>query len=634
MKNKKVNAGKLHVRANFSLESLNEETRTIDFVFSTGSRGVRKPFWSDPYYEELEISEGAVDLSRMNNGAPFLLVHRQFDIDAVIGVIERSWVQDNLLYGTVRFGKDPASDQYFQKLIDGILRKVSVGYFVNKYEVTEQPNDYPVKRAISWMPIEASLVPIGFDDDAQARASERAQNELHECELVFRNKNEEEPMDENEKQTPTTAGKDNVRALEDARKQARNEGVEQEKKRQTEIRAEVKKAKLADEFASKLIEENVTVEQARERIIDAWAEDQTPTEIDNKRDIQIVTDERDTRRSAMEQALLFRCDSQQYQVDELGRRFANMSLLRIAEELVPNASRFSKFELAERALSTSDLKAITANVFRKRLIDGYTSWNRTFVPFVTFADLPDFKEVDIDAFGGMSDLLEVPEGGEYQEGTVQDKKESYRLGKFGRIISFTEEMVINDDMRALNRMPRQSGGVSARLENKLTYGQLTGTGTMSDGKTLFHADHGNLATGAAISDTSLSAMRKLGREQTFGDDKLNVEFKYLVAGSAKEVEALKILRQVVVPTKTSDSNVFFGTMSPIIDPNISGNQWFTIGDPNVIETIEVGYLQGTNRQPIVTTMENFKTGGISFKIRHIVSAKAADWRGMAKNPGN
>jgi hypothetical protein len=49
--------------------------------------------WFDgPYFEELEVSDRAVDLSRMNNGAAVLNAHGTWDVNDVIGVVERAWI--------------------------------------------------------------------------------------------------------------------------------------------------------------------------------------------------------------------------------------------------------------------------------------------------------------------------------------------------------------------------------------------------------------------------------------------------------------------------------------------------------------------------------------------------------------
>jgi hypothetical protein len=64
---------------------------------------------------------------------------------------------------------------------------------------------------------------------------------------------------------------------------------------------------------------------------------------------------------------------------------------------------------------------------------------------------------------------------------------------YGRIFAFTREMIINDDLGALDQWMRAAGRLAVEFEARLLSDLLTanaGLGpVLSDGKTLFHADH-------------------------------------------------------------------------------------------------------------------------------------------------
>jgi len=56
-------------------ESVNMEARTVEIVWTTGAT-VRRWSWTDGEIEEsLEVTPQAVDLARLNAGAPFLNSH-------------------------------------------------------------------------------------------------------------------------------------------------------------------------------------------------------------------------------------------------------------------------------------------------------------------------------------------------------------------------------------------------------------------------------------------------------------------------------------------------------------------------------------------------------------------------------
>jgi hypothetical protein len=54
----------------------------------------------------------------------------------------------------------------WQRVADGTLRSVSVGYRVHRYETVTDPRDGTVHRAVDWEPYEISVVPIPVDPAA------------------------------------------------------------------------------------------------------------------------------------------------------------------------------------------------------------------------------------------------------------------------------------------------------------------------------------------------------------------------------------------------------------------------------------------------------------------------------------
>jgi hypothetical protein len=75
--------------------------------------------------------KGAMDLSRMNDGAPWLWGH---DPNKVLGVVEKAWLgEDRRLYSTVRWSPntlDKGNEEYKrrQDIQAGITRNVSFAY--------------------------------------------------------------------------------------------------------------------------------------------------------------------------------------------------------------------------------------------------------------------------------------------------------------------------------------------------------------------------------------------------------------------------------------------------------------------------------------------------------------------------
>jgi hypothetical protein len=184
----------------------------------------------------------------------------------------------------------------------------------------------------------------------------------------------------------------------------------------------------------------------------------------------------------------------------------------------------------------------------------------------------------------------VNEHGEFVSGSIADFEEVYKISTFGRIIGFTRQALINDDLAALADISRRMGASAAAFENEFLVGLFLSTANMSDGHPPFHAAHGNLAaTGAAISETTLSAARLAMRSQTEpGGQLIDVTPKFLIVPPALETAAEKILTTIQART-TADVNVF-STLSLVVEPRLANTTaWYLAADPATAEGLEYCY---------------------------------------------
>jgi hypothetical protein len=172
------------------------------------------------------------------------------------------------------------------------------------------------------------------------------------------------------------------------------------------------------------------------------------------------------------------------------------------------------------------------------------------------------------------------------------------------------------------------------------YAKLTGSDTMSDSKTLFHADHGNLAaTGSALSVASLGAARAAMRMQKgiMGLDFIDPTPRFLIVPVSIETEAEELLSSLVNPARSNDTGnpEWIKGLTLVADPRldaVSEAAWYLATSPNQIDTIVRAYLIGEQR-PYVEENAEFKRDVTSFKTRLDVGVGVIDWRGLYKNPG-
>ena len=71
-------------------------------------------------------------------------------------------------------------------------------------------------------------------------------------------------------------------------------------------------------------------------------------------------------------------------------------------------------------------------------------------------------------------------------------------------------MLINDDISAFTDISARLGRAAADFEADFLASKLTANPKMSDGKAVFHADHGNLGSGALFPDRRGPFGRALG----------------------------------------------------------------------------------------------------------------------------
>jgi len=240
---KKIEQESFNRTATFKREAVDEETRTIEIAFSS----------EDPYmrwygYEILGHGDGDVDMEFMASGsAPFLAQH---DHDNVIGIIERAWIDsDSKGRAVVRFSKSARAEEFFQDVIDGIRKNISVGYEITEAKLVEESEDGPDTYRMKWRPLEASLVSVPADTTVGVgRAHKKSNPDSKEKNMGY----------DTDKTTPD---------VETVMAQAAKEAREAEVLRIGEINALGKVHGFEDD-ASKAVNDGRTVDQFRAFVLD------------------------------------------------------------------------------------------------------------------------------------------------------------------------------------------------------------------------------------------------------------------------------------------------------------------------------------------------------------------------------
>ena len=361
--------------------------------------------------------------------------------------------------------------------------------------------------------------------------------------------------------------------------------------------------------------------------------------------VSVQRDAGDTMRRGMEEAVFHRM-SPRHQLADVGREYRGMSILRMAEEMLGSQGvsvrGLSANEIAERALHTSsDFPALMGGALNRRLRAAYDENQPSYRRWARRApNAPNFKSVDVVQMSAMPDLLKVNEAGEFKYGTASDGKVSYSVITYGRVIGLSRQLIINDDLRALERVTTGFAGSAARLENRTAYSVLT-TNANLGGAPLFDAAHGNISgAGALIGAASLGAGRtRMRLQKGLQGEELNLMPSFLIAPATQEQLAYQMTSSQFVPAKQADVNEFRAggrtAVEPIIDAVLDANSttaWYLLADSSTVDTVEYAYLEGAEGVQLSSRM-GFTVDGVEFKASLDFAAAAIDWRGMDKNLG-
>jgi HK97 family phage major capsid protein/HK97 family phage prohead protease len=140
--------------------AIDDDARTVSLAFSSETPYER--YWG---VEILDHSKSSIRMGRLKSGGPLLIDHDN-SVRSQVGIIESVEIgADRVGRAIVRFGKDADSDLIFQRVKDGIITNVSVGYQIHKAKLVETNADTKTEtyRVTDWEPLEISLVAVPAD---------------------------------------------------------------------------------------------------------------------------------------------------------------------------------------------------------------------------------------------------------------------------------------------------------------------------------------------------------------------------------------------------------------------------------------------------------------------------------------
>jgi len=318
------------------------------------------------------------------------------------------------------------------------------------------------------------------------------------------------------------------------------------------------------------------------------------------------------------------------------------------------SSNMSDGEMVRAAASTSSVPGILGNVANKRMLKSYNLQNISATTLSSIGDLADFKEHERFRLNDIGDIAKVGPDGEIKHGTVSEEKATNQLETFGKRFELTRTMIINDDLGAFLQIPAALGARAAQKIDKLFYERLLANNVFPAGgaNALFSTGNNNFAAGAATAldgDAMDQALQLLLDQVDADKQPISVNARFLLVPTALNFTAKELTRSSTVFAVGNTDGRRIPTFNPILDENltvivspwlsnstITGNSskaWYLFGDPNIVDTFEVGFLRGA-RTP---TIERFdavpSTLGMVWRIFFDIGIREQDFRGMVKMKG-
>ncbi len=295
------------------------------------------------------------------------------------------------------------------------------------------------------------------------------------------------------------------------------------------------------------------------------------------------------------------------------------------------------------ALTTSSWAQILGDSIARRMlaeyrIPGLDSWRKIVSDVVPVSDFRTQRRMRM---GGYGTLAAVGQGDNYENVTSPtDEEATYVVSKRGGIESLTLEMVANDDVGSIRRIPRALARAAAQTLYRFVFDFIKDNAAIYDAVALFHANHGNLGS-AALSHGEFFNRRVAMRDQAAYNNStevLGLIAQLLLIPAELEDLAFQLSKsEKKIGGNTNERNLFQAAFEYlVIDYWTDANDWAMVANPLDVPTIEIGFFEGREEPELfVQDMQNvgsmFDADKITYKIRHVYGGDVMDHRGFQKN---
>ncbi|TVQ64477.1 MAG: hypothetical protein EA379_01280 [Phycisphaerales bacterium] len=295
--------------------------------------------------------------------------------------------------------------------------------------------------------------------------------------------------------------------------------------------------------------------------------------------------------------------------------------------------------------STLSLSGILSNIANKVMLMAYEAVPSVASLIASESDVSDFREVTRFRLTGQGVFEKVAADGELKTAELSEESYKNKIDTYGRMITLTRQMIINDDLGAFLQIPRIIGRMSALKREEALFELL-----LSNPGSFFAAGNDNFLDGAdtALSIDSLTLAEQAFLDQTDSEGKpIMLMPSVLLVPTSLKVRSQQLMTETRVNETTTANlpspanNPHVGKFTPVASPYLNAQgiaggtdkAWYLFANPMDVAAIDIAYLRGRRVPTIESGETNFNTLGMQWRGYFDFGIRMQDHRAAVKMKG-
>lgn len=301
------------------------------------------------------------------------------------------------------------------------------------------------------------------------------------------------------------------------------------------------------------------------------------------------------------------------------------------------------------ALNSGSFDQILGDSITRRMVREYqnqaelNNWRGVVADVVPVSDFRTQRRM---RFGGYGNLPTVAEGAAYTALTSPtDEEATYAPSKRGGTEQVTIEMIANDDVGSVRRIPTRLARAAAQTLHEFVWDFLLNNSLIYDSVALAAAGHGNniVATGLSSANLVLARLRMKQQADMDNSKRIGLSAKTLIVPTDLEELAFHLtmatkaipdtnVRSTAEPSAGNFVNRL-GINYVVVDYWTDVNNWWVTASPGQTPMIEIGFLNGREDpdlfvQDSPTAGSMFSNDLLTYKIKQTYGGAVLDFRGF------